>query len=186
MSYKHNNEAANKYFLKRMEKILVDRGVYKVVETFAEYLNHRYRNNCYNYSAAAIMGMQGNDYLVRGSLTLSYDWMWCNGGYGHGWVEFVFQGKTYVFDSRCEGVILKQEWYDEFQPQNIVRYTQKQVLDTIFIPEKMTYLQDGTYQIENVYSENDPNHLLNPFMNAKIYLEGTKLKKFIAFKEFCN
>ena len=186
MSSFHNNKVANKYFLKRMENIFIDRGRYKVVETFEEYLNHRYKNNCYWYSAAAIMGMLENDYLVRGSISLSHDWMWCDGGYEHGWVEFTFQGKEYVFDSRCKGVVLKQEWYEEFKPQNIVRYTKQQVLNTVFISKKMTYLQDGGYQITEVYEQEDTNNLFNPFIKSKIYFEDGKIKCFVAFKEFSN
>lgn len=186
MSNYHNNEHADKYFLERMKNIFIDRGVYKIVETFEEYLNHRYKNNCYWYSATAIMGMLENDYLVRGSITLSYDWMWCDGGYEHGWVEFVFQGKEYVFDSRCKGVVLKKEWYEEFNPQNIVKFTKKQVLDSVFAPEKMTYLQDGTYQIAEVYEENSVCNFYNPYAKSKIHFENGKIKSFTAFREFCN
>ena len=57
MNNNHNNMLADQYFLKKMENIFVDRGVYKVVETFSEYISHRYRNNCYEYSSTAIMGM---------------------------------------------------------------------------------------------------------------------------------
>lgn len=186
MNVLHNNEAANQYFLNRMEKIFVDRGVYKVVETFAQYLNHRYRNNCYEYSGTAIIGMKPDDYLVRGSLTLSDDWMWENGGYGHGWVEFVYNGEEVIFDSRCKGIVPKKEWYEEFKPQDIVKFTKKQVLDTIFTPERVKTLQDGTCQCNSDYDEHDSNHIFNPFRNAKIYITGMTVKKFIAFKEFCN
>ncbi len=186
MSSFRNNEHANKYFLERMKNIFVDRGVYKGVETFEEYLNHRYRNNCYWYSATAIIGMLENDYLVRGSISLSYDWMWSDGGYEHGWVEFTLQGKEYVFDSRCNGVALKQEWYEEFKPKNIVKYTKQQILNTVFISEKMTYLQDGTYQISDAYEKKDECNLYNPYARAKIHFENGKIKFFTAFREFCN
>lgn len=186
MSISHNNEFANNYFLKRMENIFVDRGVYKVVENFLDYLKHRYRNNCYNYSATAIMGMRENDYLVRGTLTLSHDWMWCNGGYAHGWVEFLYDGQEFVFDSRCKEIVQKKEWYDEFNPKEIVRFSKQEVIDTIFVPEKITAISNGVYQVDDSYEEQDTNNLINPFRKAKIHFDETTIKKFIAYKEFCN
>lgn len=185
MNIIHNNDA-NRYFFNRMENIFVDRGVYNVVETFKQYLDHRYRNNCYEYSSTAIMGMQGNDYLVRGTLTLSSDWRWENGGYGHGWIEFLYDGKEFVFDSRCSSIILKQDWYKQFNPQNIVKFTKKEILDIIFTNENIIHLSDESCQVKDIYNENDINNIFNPFRKSKIYFEGKNVKKFIAFKEFCN
>ncbi len=186
MDNNRNKMLANQYFLKQMENIFVDRGVYKVVENFSEYLGHRYRNNCYEYSSTAIIGMRQDDYLVRGSLTISYDWMWADGGYEHGWVEFLYNGDEYVFDSRCKGVVPKDEWYSEFNPQSIVKFTRQDIFNTVFVPENMICLGNCVYQIKDIYMENDTEKIFNPFRKSKIYFVGEKVNKFIAYKEFCN
>lgn len=186
MNNNHNNMLADQYFLKKMENIFVDRGVYKVVETFSEYISHRYRNNCYEYSSTAIMGMNPNDYLVRGTLTISYDWMWADGGYEHGWVEFLHNGIEFVFDSRCKGVVLKKYWYNEFKPQNIVKFTKQDILNTVFVSPNMILLGDNVYQIGDTYREDDKNKIFNPFRKSKVYFVGKDVKKFVAYKEFCN
>lgn len=186
MDNNRNKMLANQYFLKQMENIFVDRGIYEVVESFEKYLNHRYRNNCYEYSSTAIIGMKLDDYLVRGNLMISYDWMWADGGYEHGWVEFLHNGEEYVFDSRCKGVVPKKDWYGEFKPKDIVKFTKQDIFNTVFVPENMIYLGNGAYQIKDNYRENDADKIFNPFRMSKIYFVGKEVKKFIAYKEFCN
>ena len=92
---------ANRYFERRMRTIFVDRVCAKGIETFEQYLSYRYRDNCYYYSGYAIIGLKDDDYLMRGDLCISGDFIWGNGGYSHGWVEFKYKGKEYVFDSMC-------------------------------------------------------------------------------------
>ena len=79
---------ANRYFERRMRTIFVDRVCAKGIETFEQYLSYRYRDNCYYYSGYAIIGLKDDDYLMRGDLCISGDFIWGNGGYSHGWVEF--------------------------------------------------------------------------------------------------
>ena len=81
---------ANRYFERRMKSIFVDRVCAKGIETFEKYLSYRYRDNCYYYSGYAIMGLNDDDYLIRGDLCISGDFIWENGGYSHGWVEFKY------------------------------------------------------------------------------------------------
>ena len=81
---------ANRYFERRMRTIFVDRVCAKGIETFEQYLSYRYRDNCYYYSGYAIIGLKDDDYLMRGDLCISGDFIWGNGGYSHGWVEFKY------------------------------------------------------------------------------------------------
>lgn len=75
------------YFFKEMEKVYIETGT--KIESFEEYLRHRYSDECYYYSAYAIMGLTPNDYLLRGFLDLDgYK------NYHHGWVEFKFDIKV--------------------------------------------------------------------------------------------
>ena len=98
---------ANRYFDRRMRAIFVDRCNAKGIETFEKYLAYRYRDNCYYYSGYAIMGLKNDDYLMRGAICISGNFIWGNGGYSHGWVEFKYRGKEYVFDSMCIGILSK-------------------------------------------------------------------------------
>ena len=49
-------EKANRYFLQRTKKVYIERCT--KIESFEEYLSHRYRDNCYYYSAYALMGLK--------------------------------------------------------------------------------------------------------------------------------
>lgn len=179
-----NMYAADKFFMDKTRKIFIDRTV--AIETFEQYLNHRYRNNCYNYSASAIMGMSLDDYLVRGDITIYDSWQWENGGYDHGWVEFNFEGETYVFDSRVNGVTLKKEWYLKFKPKNIVKFTKREILNSILNSERVKVRKDGAYEVNDTISFDDKNNIQNPFSKSIIYMSGNDVEKFIAYRFFCN
>ena len=105
---------ASRYFLEKTKKVYVERCNVKGIETFQEYLNEGYCDNCYYYSAYALMGLNCNDFLVRGEIDLSG-----NGyrNYAHGWVEFIFEGTEFVFDSRIEGIVPKKLYYENFKPE---------------------------------------------------------------------
>ena len=45
-------EKANRYFIQRTKKVYIERCT--KIESFEEYLGHRYRDNCYYYSAFKI------------------------------------------------------------------------------------------------------------------------------------
>ena len=75
------------------------------------------------------MGLKLDDFLVRGAICFSGDFIWGNGGYLHGWVEFEFKGIEYVFDSMHKTVVLKQEWYELYKPKVDYKETKKEILD---------------------------------------------------------
>lgn len=184
MAIKQNYvEMANQHFLNQMEKVSVRRAEYNVVETFIEYLSHRYRTNCYNYSAYAIMGLDENDKLVRGDICLPNDaWRWCNGGYGHGWVEFLYGGEEFVFDSRCKSIMLKSEWYKMFKPEKLVKFTQAEILYMIFTEGGLEKQENGYYKVKDMSKREDPNYRVRPLTKAEIYMRGRKIERFIAYR----
>lgn len=184
MNPKSLAEAANEYFMTQMENIFVDRTV--AIETFEQYLNHRYRNNCYNYSATALMGMMPTDELVRGEIRTDNSWQWENGGYGHGWLEFTYQGEIFVFDSMIKGIMPKAEWYEKAQPKKIVKFTKQEILNLLLVPEKVKLRSDGSYEVNDIFNYDDKDNIENPFQKAIIYMQGKDVHRFIAFRFFCN
>lgn len=170
---------ANRYFERRMKTILVDRVSAKRIETFKKYLSYRYRDNCYYYSGYAIMGLNDDDDLVRGSICISGDFILGNGGYLHGWVEFKYRGKEYVFDSMCKWVLSKAEWYDEFKPNVKFKHSQKEIIESFEGKfqsiSKNCYLVQGSI-ISSYYTNSAYEH-------GKLYMHGKKVKKFIAYDE---
>lgn len=173
--------SANEYFFSCMKKVYVDR-VY-IVESFEQYLRHRYRTNCYFYSGYAVMGMKADDRMVRGDICLDHDWMWCNGGYGHGWVEFLYDGEEFVFDSMCESVMAKELWYKKFRPQNIVSYTHQEILKNILLPSNCRLLPNGFYEIAENLAHEDRLYKLKPYQSAEILLTDGIVERFIAHRD---
>lgn len=139
-------ERAWEYFLDRTKVVYVDRCT--TIESFEDYLEHRYRNNCYFYSAYALMGLKPQDFLVRGDICLERNFVWRNGGYPHGWVEFEFEGEYYVFDSMLEKPVPKQEYYDYYKPQITYKKSQKEILDE-FLNERCAFrIADNFWQFK--------------------------------------
>lgn len=168
----------DRYFNMRMKNIFVERVEYKVVETFDRYLAHRYRTSCYWYSEYALLGLNENDLLVRGDITLDGDCIWCNGGYNHGWVELSYNGKIYVFDSRCIGLVPKEEWYRRFKPENLIKKTQKEILELVLKPENCEQMADY-YHIKANIGEDDKYYFEKPLRNAKIRIINGKIERAI-------
>lgn len=186
MKVNFNIAEVQEYFFSRMKNISIYRVGYEVVETFRQYLFHWYRNNCYNYSSYVIIGMRSDDYLVRGEITLSNDWMWENGGYEHGWVEFTYKGEEFVFDSLCKEIWTKEEWYKEYNPQNLIKFTKREILSELFASERVQKVSDDCFKVNDEFFLSDTNHIKNPFRNAKIYGSETHIECFVACAPLCN
>lgn len=144
-------EEVKRYFLKRTEKVYIENG--GKIESFGEYLYHRYCDNCYYYSAYALMGLKPDDYLVRGYIALSGIG---DPNYHHGWVEFMFEENEYVFDFRCEELVLKQKWYDTFKPQVEYQKTQKEILEE-YLNERCAFKIQETFWQFKYFVTNDAN-----------------------------
>lgn len=146
------------YFLTRTKVVYVERCT--KIESFEEYLEHRYRNNCYFYSAYALMGLKPQDFLVRGDISLKSNYVWRNGGYPHGWVEFEFEGEYYVFDSMLEKPVPKQEYYDDYKPQISYKKSQKEILEE-FLNERCAFrISDNFWQFK-YYAINETTRKLS-------------------------
>ena len=168
---------ANQYFDRQMQTVFVDRVCDKGIETFEKYLAYRYRDNCYYYSGYAIMGMKENDYLMRGSLCIRGDFIWRNGGYSHGWIEFTYMNKEYVFDSMCGGVVSKKEWYEKFQPNVKFKHSKKEIVES-FITKP---LDRNCLEIQNTGIKEF--HTVSIYRHGKLLMKNNKVKMFIAYDE---
>jgi|GEM_PF-2073005 hypothetical protein len=189
-------EDANRYFEKQTKKVYVERCNSNGIETFEQYLNYRYRDNCYYYSAFALMGLNCDDYLVRGFINYP-DYQY----YAHGWVEFKFNGKEYIFDSMIKGIILKSEWDKEFSPEITYRKTQQEILDEYLTTDNAVEITENFWQFKNVIDD-DASHgyVLNALRLSRVEIftwceedkslmkllninPKEKVKRFIAYSE---
>lgn len=170
---------ANRYFNRRMRAIFVDRRNAKGIETFEKYLAYRYRDNCYYYSGYAIMGLKNDDYLMRGDIVISGDLFWGNGGYSHGWVEFKYRSKEYVFDSMCIGIVPKKEWYEEFKPNVNFKHSKQEIIESF--KDKLQILSKDCYEVWS--SSIHDYYTDNVYKCGKLFMNGEKIKKFIAYDE---
>ena len=184
-------EKVNRYFIQMTKKVYIERCT--KIESFEEYLSHRFRDNCYNYSAYALMGLKLDDFFVRGYIHLDNS---CK-DYHHCWVEFEFEEEKYVFDSRIKGIVLKQEYYEYYNPRIEYEKTQKEILDE-YLNERYAFkIQDGFWQfkyiamnINNLYNEiidNDRNngYILCTLILARVEISkfSSEIKRFIAYDE---
>ncbi len=170
---------ANRYFDRRMRTIFVDRVCAKGIETFEKYLSYRYRDNCYYYSGYAIIGLNSDDYLMHGDLCISGDPIWGNGGYSHGWVEFKYRGKEYVFDSMCIGVVPKAEWYEEFKPKVNFKHSKQEIIESF--KDKLQVVSKNCYKVQ--HSSISAYYTADVYKHGKLIMYGGKVKKFIAYDE---
>jgi len=187
------NLFVNQYFNNRMKKVYIDRCNYLGIESFDKYLEHRYRDNCYYYSAYALMGLKPNDKVMRGRIDVGdkpifdifADDEYPNSNYYHGWCEFTFNGKEYVFDSMIRGIVTKEEYYSERRPVINYEATLSDVLSFFLSDECSDKVGDKKYIIKKQGPRNpydDSTRLIWTMYKAQIIMENNnqKIKKFIA------
>ncbi len=185
------NLSVSDYFFKQTKKVFVDRRPSPFdIETFEAFLNHRYEQICYYYSAYAIMGLEDTDKLVRGRIDVGnelgflYQKMFPNmerpnSDYDHGWVEFYYEGHWYVFDNLLKIIVLKED-YEEFRKPVINSKMMKQELIKIYTSKECANLSNGIYYVKELDSE--PTCTSIAFSKSIIELdEKQKVKKFTAY-----
>lgn len=148
----------NEYFKERTKKVYIERCT--KIETFEEYLSHRYRDNCYYYSFDALMGLELDDFLVRGYIEI-------NGSknYHHGWIEFSFENNEYIFDSLLKRIVLKSEWYESLKPNITYRKSKKDILD-IFLNETYAIkVNDNFWQFKETVKPTQEKMKYYDFLN---------------------
>ena len=146
---------ANEYFQKETQKVYIDRCNSLGIETFEQYLNHRYRDSCYNYSFYALMGLKNTDNLIRGIIDV-YGRGKCN--YHHGWVEFMYDGEEYIFDNHFSKVVSKEDWYLVRSPQIRYKKSKKEILDKYLNEDYGYKVTEGFWQMKEVIYKGYKNY----------------------------
>lgn len=183
------NLKVNNYFLKSIACVFIDRGSYQ--ETLKAFLEHRYQNMCYYDSVYAIIGLRETDKLVRGSVNM-YRGMLSRllaevfpgaeipkVNYEHGWIEFYYQGKWYVFDNLLDSIVTRQEYRIISEPIVQYKLTKKRLLE-IYTSKAHATKEGNIYHVKELKPERTNTAI--PFSNATIELdENQKVKKFTAY-----
>ena len=104
-----------------------------------EYFLRDYRANCYYYSTYILLCMKPTDRLCRGIIHLDGDHDFISRllsdgnivpNYEHGWIEFEFKGKWWVYDDHYNNPIPLEEWEKQRQPLEVYKkFTQTELLE---------------------------------------------------------
>lgn len=193
-----NKNEVSKYFFDRIDKCKIIKPNGEKQPVF-EFIREGWRDACYTYSAYNIMGLKSTDRLVRGNiyckndiddiinitlLGLPKDAKRPN--YAHGWVEFDFKNKPYIYDNHYKYPILKQDWEKERSPYVITtNLTQAQIFDRLLgkYKDKIEVKVDGDRKeiiTHKIYDNNDKDFLDTIYLNSKFVLEKGEVVDFEA------
>ena len=179
---------ANDYFKGMVEKVFVARANYFTGEDelipFNGYTDIHYCDSSFYYSAYALMGLTNNDKVVRGEIDKDE---LGSSNYLHGWVEFTYNDREYVYDCLLSSVVDKETYYQYKSP--VVKYssTLDEVLDFYTKYENCFFVNGDEYFVKSFLLSFDRNSvdesgLLVPMSNAEITYDSEKrfVKKFVA------
>ncbi|MBR1987613.1 MAG: hypothetical protein IKA36_01105 [Clostridia bacterium] len=156
-------------------------------ETMQEYFDHHYRANCYYYSTYILLCMKPTDVLVRGIIHKEYDAVtdvlvdYFNGkrtpNYEHGWIEFEFKGKWYVYDDHYKYPLPKSYYYKKVAPYEIYkRFTQKELINHLLTNhrDKIDLTEEGNKKAISTYGLWDKEYNI-PFYDMDLTLVGDEI-----------
>ena len=123
--------------------------------TLQDYFLKDYRANCYYYSTYIFLCMKPTDRLCRGKIHLEGDHDFISRllhegktvpNYEHGWVEFEYNGKWWVYDDHYNNPIPLEEWEKQRKPFDVYqKFTREELV--VYLTEKykdkITILNDG-------------------------------------------
>ena len=191
-SFIKNHKDVNQYFQSCIKKIFVAKQYYNPKRyefvKFQDYLDKRYKDSCYHYSSYAIMGLLGNDYIVRGKIDIDETG---NCSYEHGWVEFSFDGKEYVFDSLNYSIVEKELYYEHMKPIITYKSSLEETLDTFTSSKYSIQISENTFKVKsfdliyNQYTKVDSSHLFLPLSDSEIIIDDNEnqlVKKFTGYR----
>ena len=168
------------YFNRRIRRVQVNHGL-GWYESFAAYLDHRYRDNCYYYSGYAIMGLLGTDFLVRGGIQLENDFAWRR-RYDHGWVEFCYRQHWWVFDSLLSHVVRRRDYYARFRPQLTFRLPQREIVERLLSEVGTLTVNDYRLQHVRVEQTSDDRYFTSSvYGGGRLWCRDGEVTEFIAF-----
>lgn len=191
-SFIRNHKEVNQYFRSCTEKVFVARQYYNPKRyefvKFQDYLDKRYADSCYHYSSYAIMGLLGNDYIVRGKIDVDENG---NCSYEHGWDEFSFNGEEYVFDSLNLSIVEKQLYYEHMKPIITYKASLEETLDIFTSSKNSIQVSENTFKVksfDSIYNQStkvDSSHLFLPLSESEIIIDDKEkqlVKKFTGYR----
>lgn len=159
-------------------------------ESMQEYFDHGYRANCYYYSTYILLCMKPTDVLVRGEIFKDYNPVVsklnhrCNDkkrpNYKHGWIEFEFKGKWYVYDDHYKYPLPKNYYYKKIvAPYEIYKkFTQTELIDYMLTKysDKFDVKKEDNKKIISTYGLWDKGFNI-PFYDMDLHFEDDELTK---------
>ena len=179
----------NEYFLECIKKVFVARRNYLEKKdellTLKEYLDFHYQGMCYYYSTYIIMALKNTDRILRGPIDVYEK---DNSNYHHGWCEFDFDGKVFVYDNLLRTPVEKGLYYEHKQPEIYYETTLEDVIEKYTKEENCDKIDGLEYSVKsfslvyNQFTNRDLSHMASAMSNSKIILSDDKkhVKKFIA------
>lgn len=123
-------------------------------KSMKSYFDKGYRANCYYYSTFLLLCLKPTDKLVRGNIHIKHGYETVDlckdkktyPNYKHGWVEFEFKGKWWVYDDHFKYPVKMKEYYKYRSPYEIFKkFTQKELIEYI----KENYSKDIEIETSN-------------------------------------
>lgn len=140
--------------------------------TMQEYFDKHYLRNCYYYSTYLILCLKSTDRLVRGEIHNGLKRKDSIPNYKHGWVEFEFNGKWWVYDDHYVYPISIEEYYKENAPYVIFeKFTQNELLEFVKtkFQDKISETKEGNKTILSTREISDVEHKIPlPFVDLEI------------------
>lgn len=126
------------------------------------------------------MGLLETDNIVRGKIDVDEN---DNCSYEHGWVEFSFDGKEYVFDSLNYSIVEKQLYYEHMTPIITYKVSLEEILSIFTLPENSVQISEDTFKVKSfdlVYNQFviDSSHLFLPLSESEMVIDE-QAKKFV-------
>ncbi len=140
--------------------------------TMHEYFDKHYLRNCYYYSTYLFLCLKPTDRLVRGEIHKGLKCKDSIPNYRHGWVEFEFNDKWWVYDDHYVYPILIEEYYKASAPYIVFeKFTQNELLEFVKkkFPDKIIETRYGNTVLLSTGAISDKEHKIPlPFVDLEI------------------
>lgn len=185
--YSHNN-AANRYFYNCMKKVFIARPNYLTGDdnelSFSRYEKAKYCTNSFYFSVYALMGLNKEDSVVSGYITLND----AESPVKHCWTEFSYDEKEYVYDYLLGKIVDKHSYYEHRRPNILYKATLDEILEKYVVGGNCLFCEDDQYSLGAFmmqYELSDMNEealMANAMSYATIEVDPEKklVKKFVA------
>lgn len=180
---------ATEYFNEEVTKIYVRRNC--KISQFNEFAHNPKGGRAYYLSSWALMGLQPDDYLIRGQVDLPDRPGWkAQPNYKHGWIQFLYQDDWFIYDPLESHVWEQNHWEEVHKPHNITfNLSQKEILTLALKDEAFDnahQINDYIYQFKNPkkmdlpYNSENDGFLRDTLGGSQIHYAYGKTSYFLA------